>query len=191
MHKLPHLTKNRFGVYYLRLVRSGRETKRSLRTKDFRQATLLALAFNLELAMKTPNDKPKATDFHLDTDSLKRLDVVFPDGTQVKDIKTDDDVRRAKELFGDRFPCMQRSWNRDSSLMSKNFGPAARRRFSLNSNPAKTVMERMWRGALPTTSMSAKSPTTAKCFTVSTHLHWAHDGIERSPGNAHGDYRAL
>ncbi|KVE52968.1 hypothetical protein WI94_19355 [Burkholderia vietnamiensis] len=30
-------------------------------------------------------------------------DLIFPDGTQVKDIDTDDDVHRAKELFGDRF----------------------------------------------------------------------------------------
>lgn len=63
----------------------------------------LAFAFNLELAMKTPDDKPKAADFNLDAESLKRLDVIFPDGTQVKDIDTDDDVHRAKELFGDRF----------------------------------------------------------------------------------------
>lgn len=103
MHKLPHLYQNRFGVYYLRLARNGQEVKRSLRTKDFRQARLLALAFNLELAMKTPTEKPKAADFNLDPDALKRLDVVFPDGTQVKDINTDDDVRRAKDLFGDRF----------------------------------------------------------------------------------------
>lgn len=103
MHKLPHLFKSRHGVFYLRLARGGQEVKRSLRTKDFRQARLLALAFNLELAMKTPDDKPKAADFNLDAESLKRLDVIFPDGTQVKDINTDDDVRRAKELFGDRF----------------------------------------------------------------------------------------
>lgn len=95
--------KSRHGVFYLRLARGGQEVKRSLRTKDFRQARLLALAFNLELAMKTPDDKPKAADFNVDAESLKRLDVIFPDGTQVKDINTDDDVRRAKELFGDRF----------------------------------------------------------------------------------------
>nr|WP_052382213.1 hypothetical protein [Paraburkholderia kururiensis] len=103
MHKLPHLFKSRHGVFYLRLARGGQEVKRSLRTKDFRQARLLALAFNLELAMKTPDDKPKAADFNVDAESLKRLDVIFPDGTQVKDINSDDDVRRAKELFGDRF----------------------------------------------------------------------------------------
>lgn len=48
--------------------------------------------------------RSKATDFNLDADALKWLDVVFLDCTQVKDINTDDDdVRRAKELFGDRF----------------------------------------------------------------------------------------
>lgn len=103
MHKLPHLFQSHHGVFYLRLARGGQEVKRSLRTKDFRQARLLALAFNLKLAMKTPDDKPKAADFNLDAESLKRLDVIFPDGTQVKDINSDDDVRRAKELFGDRF----------------------------------------------------------------------------------------
>lgn len=80
MHKLLHLYRNRLGVYYLRLTRQGREVKRSLRTKDFRQARTLALAFNLELAM----GRPKATDFNLDADAFKRLDVVFPDGTQVE-----------------------------------------------------------------------------------------------------------
>ncbi|CAM3082338.1 hypothetical protein [Burkholderia gladioli] len=63
----------------------------------------MALAFNLELAIKTPADKPKAADFALTADEAKRLDVIFPDGTQVKDINSDDEVRRAKELFGDRF----------------------------------------------------------------------------------------
>ena len=73
MHTLPHLFKSRHGVFYLRLARGGQEVKRSLRMKDFRQARLLALAFNLELAMKTPDDKPKVADFNLDTESLKRL----------------------------------------------------------------------------------------------------------------------
>jgi len=55
MHKLPHLFPSRHGVYYLRLARGGQEVKRSLRTKNFRQARLLTLAFNLELAMQTPD----------------------------------------------------------------------------------------------------------------------------------------
>lgn len=64
MHKLSHLHQNRFGVCYLRLVRSGQETKRPLRTEDFRLAKLLALAFNFEFAIRMPNEKPKAGDFN-------------------------------------------------------------------------------------------------------------------------------
>jgi len=40
---LPYLFKSSHGVFYLRLARGGKEVKRSLRTKDFRQARLLAL----------------------------------------------------------------------------------------------------------------------------------------------------
>ncbi|AEA61953.1 putative phage-related integrase [Burkholderia gladioli BSR3] len=98
MHKLPHLYKNRFGVYYLRLVRNGREAKKSLRTKDYRQAKIWALSFNLELAMS----KPGAADFDLSRVSAKDFDVVLPDGTQIKNIETAEDVRLAKEMFGDR-----------------------------------------------------------------------------------------
>ncbi len=55
MHKLPHLYQNRFGVYYLRIIRNGQEAKRSLRTKNFVQARIYALAFNFEIAMGSPN----------------------------------------------------------------------------------------------------------------------------------------
>jgi integrase len=98
MHKLPHLHKNRFGVYYLRLIRAGRETKKSLRTKDYRQAKIWALAFNLELAM----NKPKAADFDPSSMDAREFDVVLPDGTQIKNIETAEDVRMAKEMFGER-----------------------------------------------------------------------------------------
>ncbi|MFP3243940.1 MAG: site-specific integrase [Paraburkholderia sp.] len=99
MHKLPHLYRNRLGVYYLRLTRQGREVKRSLRTKDFKRAKIYALAFNLEIATM---GSPKAADFNFDPDALKKLDLVLPDGTQLRDIKTDEDVRLAKALMGDR-----------------------------------------------------------------------------------------
>lgn len=99
MHKLPHLYRNRFGVYYLRLTSHGREVKRSLRTKDFRQAKLFALSFNLELAM---SNRPKITDFNFDLSGVREFDVVLPDGTQIKDIKTPEDVSLVKQLFGDR-----------------------------------------------------------------------------------------
>ncbi|MGA7778247.1 MAG: site-specific integrase [Paraburkholderia sp.] len=99
MHKLPHLYRNRFGVYYLRLILNGREAKKSLRTKNFAQAKIYALAFNLEIATM---GSPKATDFSVDPDALKKLDLVLPDGTQLRDIKNDEDVRLAKALVGDR-----------------------------------------------------------------------------------------
>jgi len=99
MHKLPHLYRNRLGIYYLRLTRHGREVKRSLSTKDFKQARILALAFNLELAMGSPKPGNPTIDF----DAIKQFDVILPDGTQIKDLNSDDDVRRAKELFGERF----------------------------------------------------------------------------------------
>lgn len=98
MHKLPRLYRNRLGVYYLRLTCQGREVKRSLRTKDFKQAKIWALAFNLELAMTKPN----TADFDLNVEKLKKLDLILPDGTQLRDIKTDEDVRLAKALVGDR-----------------------------------------------------------------------------------------
>ncbi|WP_370652119.1 site-specific integrase [Caballeronia sp. TF1N1] len=98
MHKLPHLYRNRLGVYYLRLKRNGQEAKRSLRTKDFKQAKIWALAFNLELAMTQPSPE----DFDLNVEKLKKLDLILPDGTQLRDIKTDEDVRLAKALIGDR-----------------------------------------------------------------------------------------
>ncbi|WP_347554844.1 site-specific integrase [Robbsia sp. KACC 23696] len=100
MHKLPHLYRNRFGVYYLRLTSHGREVKRSLRTKDFKQAKLFALSFNLELAMSS--NRPKITDFNFDLSGVREFDVVLPDGTQIKDIKTPEDVSLVKQLFGDR-----------------------------------------------------------------------------------------
>ncbi|OXC75657.1 site-specific integrase [Caballeronia sordidicola] len=99
MNRLPHLYTNRFGVFYLRIIRDGREAKKSLRTKDFRQARIYALAFNLEIAM----GRPKITDFDLNVDAIKPFDVILPDGTQIKDLNSDEDVRRAKELFGARF----------------------------------------------------------------------------------------
>ncbi|MCA8332666.1 hypothetical protein [Burkholderia cepacia] len=62
-------------MYFLRLARGGQEVKRSLGTKDFRQARVLALAFNLKPTMKTPDDKPRAADLNLNVESLKPLDV--------------------------------------------------------------------------------------------------------------------
>ncbi len=47
-------------------------------------------------------NKPGAADFDLSRASAKDFDVVLPDGTQIKNIETAEDVRLAKEMFGER-----------------------------------------------------------------------------------------
>ncbi|MDN7880513.1 site-specific integrase [Burkholderia aenigmatica] len=96
-HKLPHLLKNRFGTYYFRLYIEGKEYRKSLYTKNFHQAKIIALAMNLELAMK-----PKITDFPgilQKNGNLDKLDIVLPNGMQLNNINNDDDLRRAKALL--------------------------------------------------------------------------------------------
>jgi len=51
MHRLPNVVKNRHGTYYLRTWADGKETKRSLGTKDWNNAKLLASLFHLRRAM--------------------------------------------------------------------------------------------------------------------------------------------
>lgn len=51
MRLLPNVLVSRHGVYYLRLYHAGRETKLSLRTKDYPVARLAALRFLLERSM--------------------------------------------------------------------------------------------------------------------------------------------
>ncbi|WP_198085375.1 hypothetical protein [Variovorax sp. E3] len=51
MRHLPNLYRNRYGVYYLRLYHERRETKISLRTKDWSLAKLLALQHHHRQAM--------------------------------------------------------------------------------------------------------------------------------------------
>ncbi len=96
MHKLPHLYKNRFGVYYLRVYCSGHERKKSLGTKNFSEAKITALIFNLELTMS----KPKLSDFSFSDAS--KFGLRLPSGVELTDIKSDADVRRAKELLKDQ-----------------------------------------------------------------------------------------
>lgn len=133
MHKLPHLYQNRFGVYYLRLIRGGRETKKSLRTKDYRQAKIWALAFNLELAM----NKPKASDFDPSSMNAREFDVVLPDGTQIKNIETAEDVRLAKEMFGERLAAAAQPLNLPVFTPSVAAAIAAQQANSAPKKPAK------------------------------------------------------
>jgi integrase len=97
MHKLPHLYKNRFGTYYLRVYHSGSERKKSLGTKDFSEAKYFALLFNLEVCMS----KPKLSDFsHLlknDADIRKAYKLDIQSGHLAAD--TPEDHRNAMEAI--------------------------------------------------------------------------------------------
>ena len=82
MHKLPNLLKSRHGIYYLRTWSAGKERRLSLRTKDWSVAKLQVLRYHLELAMTN-----------------RKLDVIFPSGLEVKNINTEADFDRFKELM--------------------------------------------------------------------------------------------
>ena len=84
MHKLPHVYKSRHGVWYIRCQDAGKESRLSLHTKDWSRAKVLALKFNLAWAM-----------------GMKKFDVIFPSGLQVKDINTDSDLDRFLRLAED------------------------------------------------------------------------------------------
>ncbi|MFL9940374.1 site-specific integrase [Paraburkholderia graminis] len=81
MHKLPRLLKSRHGVYYLRICQGELDTRRSLGTKDFRQAKLAALLLNLQVEMNKTI---------LNAGNVRRLDVVFPNGVQFNNIKQEE-----------------------------------------------------------------------------------------------------
>lgn len=81
MHKLPRLLKSRHGVYYLRVCQGELDTRRSLGTKDFRQAKLAALLLNLQVEMNKTI---------LNAGNVRRLDVVFPNGVQFNNIKQEE-----------------------------------------------------------------------------------------------------
>jgi integrase len=53
MHKLPNLHKSRHGVYYIRQYSNGGEVRRSLLTKDFKLAKVLALRYLMSNAMSS------------------------------------------------------------------------------------------------------------------------------------------
>lgn len=86
MHRIPNLLKSRHGVFYLRLWRDGKERRISLGTKDWSKAKLMACQFHL------------AGGHVVD---IKKLDIVFPSGAQFREVNTDDDLRRIKELVAD------------------------------------------------------------------------------------------
>lgn len=82
MHHFPNLLKSRHGVYYLRTFHNGKESRLSLRTKDW------ALA---KLAMSR---------HHLGTEMTNRTwDLVLPSGVAFNNIQSDSDVAQIKSLL--------------------------------------------------------------------------------------------
>ncbi len=100
----PHLYKNRNGTYYLRIVASvkqqaigaPRDTWRSLKTKDHKQAKIFALTYALEKA-QTQMPKPKISDY------LNELKHTASDGESI-DFDPDNpaDVAYAKQWKKDK-----------------------------------------------------------------------------------------
>ncbi|MFJ0662080.1 site-specific integrase [Bordetella bronchiseptica] len=81
MHRLPNLWKSRHGVYYFRYYENGTEVKRSLFTKDWHRAKLLA--FQLHLARDM---------------TIRKFDVELPNGIKITGINSDEDVSRLERL---------------------------------------------------------------------------------------------
>ncbi|MBA9897899.1 site-specific integrase [Burkholderia cepacia] len=87
MIKIPRLQRDRNGTYYLRVVvpKSLQATlkqvefRKSLGTKDFQQAKLLALHFNMQIETSRMT-KPKITDFVLSPSDLNKYRINIKDG---------------------------------------------------------------------------------------------------------------
>ena len=99
--RVPHLHRNRCGVWCFRLTIEGRTVQRSLRTKDRALATMRASALNWQWSMTQRANQPTIEDIlqAAKEGRSKKFDVEFPNGTQIKGIDTDDDLRRAKDFM--------------------------------------------------------------------------------------------
>lgn len=102
----PYLYKNRNGNFYLRIVATkrqiasgtARDTWRSLKTKDPKEAKILALSFALEKAQaQIPMPKPRVSDF------LQQLKQTAADGESIDfDLSKPDEVAWAKQWKKDK-----------------------------------------------------------------------------------------
>ncbi|WP_116139537.1 site-specific integrase [Trinickia diaoshuihuensis] len=87
MIKIPRLQRDRHGTYYLRVVVPKSlqaalkqvEFRKSLGTKDFQQAKLLALHFNMQIETSRMS-KPKITDFVLRPSDLDKYRINLKEG---------------------------------------------------------------------------------------------------------------
>ncbi|WP_158238627.1 hypothetical protein [Roseateles chitinivorans] len=105
---LPHLHRDRHGTFYFRVTRGGKTIRKSLRTKDPALASILAAKINWEWSMnwewwrKKRPDEPSAEEklAAIEADIQKLNMTVDRDGSvSFTDIQSDEDVRRARELF--------------------------------------------------------------------------------------------
>lgn len=84
MHRLPNVVKNRHGTYYLRTWADGKETKRSLGTKDWNNAKLLASLFHFRRAM-----------------DIRKFGLKLPNGVEFTDIKSKEEFEIVRSIIGD------------------------------------------------------------------------------------------
>ena len=101
---VPHLHRNRCGVWCFRLTIDGRTIQRSLGTKDRALATMKASRLNWEWSMTKRANEPSIESLlrAAAEGTGRKFDAEFPDGTRITGINTDDDLRRAKDLIASR-----------------------------------------------------------------------------------------
>ena len=76
MHKLPNLTKSRHGIFYIRHYSGGNERRFSLRTKNWNEALAIMLSYHQQVL------------------SMKKFDIALPNGVEIKNINSDNDLDR-------------------------------------------------------------------------------------------------
>ena len=98
--RVPHLHRNRLGVWCFRLTIDGRTIQRSLGTRDLALATMKASALNWQWNMTKRADEPTIESIlqAAREGRAKKFDVELPNGAIVRGINTDDDLRRAKDF---------------------------------------------------------------------------------------------
>lgn len=98
--RVPHLRRNRCGVWCFRLTIAGRAIQRTLGTKDLALATMRASALNWQWSMTKRADEPTIESIlqAAKESRAKKFDVELPNGAIVRGINTDDDLRRAKDF---------------------------------------------------------------------------------------------
>lgn len=101
---LPNLTKSRHGVYYLRLQRNGVDCRVSLATKNFSEAKKIALLFNLHIMN---NPKIKRIDLEALREQVRRFDIKLPDGTEINNIHTREEVELVRQLIEENHPVLK------------------------------------------------------------------------------------